>query len=463
LRPTADNGTPGRGTPARPRRRARGLRSRITLAATGGVALFLIAGAAVFLLLVRGALTDGLRATAERDAAALSQRIDAGGISALAADDADEDEAFYQVVSESGQVVAASGAVAGMSAIADSSVDDTFTLRIAQLDDEFVVATEEVDGNDDLTVVVGVTTEDVSDTLADVTPLVAGAVPVLLLLVATTTWITAGRALRPVERMRREVDAVTAQRLDRRLDTSGPADEVGRLAVTMNSMLDRLDESQRAQRRFISDASHELKSPLASIRQYAEVAKLHPDRVTQTELTDAVLDEGSRLEKIVHSMLLLAHADEHDLGHTPVAVDLDDILFAEAARLRASTAITVDASGIGAARTSGDAELLGQVVRNLADNAATHAAGLVALALVEGADVVITIDDDGPGIPAGDRDRVFERFVRLDDARARDAGGSGLGLAIVREIVASHGGTVHLSGSPLGGLRVEVRLPRDAS
>jgi signal transduction histidine kinase len=296
-----------------------------------------------------------------------------------------------------------------------------------------------------------------------VTPLVAGAVPVLLLLVATTTWITAGRALRPVERMRREVDAVTAQRLDRRLDTSGPADEVGRLAVTMNSMLDRLDESQRAQRRFISDASHELKSPLASIRQYAEVAKLHPDRVTQTELTDAVLDEGSRLEKIVHSMLLLAHADEHDLGHTPVAVDLDDILFAEAARLRASTAITVDASGIGAARTSGDAELLGQVVRNLADNAATHAAGLVALALAEGADVVITIDDDGPGIPAGDRDRVFERFVRLDDARARDAGGSGLGLAIVREIVASHGGTVHLSGSPLGGLRVEVHLPRDAS
>jgi signal transduction histidine kinase len=165
----------------------------------------------------------------------------------------------------------------------------------------------------------------------------------------------------------------------------------------------------------------------------------------------------------VQSMLLLAHADEHDLGHTPVAVDLDDILFAEAARLRASTAVTVDASGIGAARTSGDAELLGQVVRNLADNAATHAAGLVALALVEGADVVITIDDDGPGIPAGDRDRVFERFVRLDDARARDAGGSGLGLAIVREIVASHGGTVHLSGSPLGGLRVEVRLPRDAS
>jgi signal transduction histidine kinase len=162
-------------------------------------------------------------------------------------------------------------------------------------------------------------------------------------------------------------------------------------------------------------------------------------------------------------MLLLAHADEHDLGHTPVAVDLDDILFAEASRLRASTSLTVDASGIGAARTLGDAELLGQVIRNLADNAATHATGTVALALREGTEVVVTIDDDGPGIPPGERERVFERFVRLDDARARDAGGSGLGLAIVREIVTSHGGSVRVSEGPLGGVRVEVRLPRDAS
>jgi signal transduction histidine kinase len=455
LRPTADNG--------RAPRRARGLRARITLAATGVVALFVIAGAAVFLLLVRGALLDGATAAAERDAATLAQRINTSGLSAVAADDADDDETFFQVVSASGDVVAASETVAGLSAIADASIEDSFNIRIAALDDEYVVATEEVEGNDDLTVVVGVTTEDVADTLGDVTPLVAGAVPLLLLLVAATTWITAGRALRPVERMRREVDAVTAQRLDRRLDTSGPADEVGRLAVTMNRMLDRLDESQRAQRRFISDASHELKSPLASIRQYAEVAQRHPDRVTQTELTDAVLDEGGRLEKIVQSMLLLAHADEHDLAHTPVAVDLDDILFAEAARVRASTALTVDASKVGAARTRGDAELLGQVIRNLTDNAATHAAGRVALGLSEGSEVVVTIDDDGPGIPAVDRERVFERFVRLDDARARDSGGSGLGLAIVREIVASHGGSVRFTDSALGGARVEVRLPRDAS
>lgn len=453
---------------------APGLRTRITLVATAVVAVFLVAGAAVFLLLVRSALLDGVHATAERDAATLSQRLEAGGLAALTADDAvvdpDDDETFFQVVSDSGSVLAASDAARGLAAVADADSDGADTVRFSDgdgLDGQFAVGIDESDEvqlgsrTDDVTVIVGVSTEDVADTLGDVAPLVAAAVPLLLVLLAATTWITAGRALRPVERMRLEVDAVTAQRLDRRLDTSGPRDEVGRLAITMNRMLDRLDESQKAQRRFVSDASHELKSPLASMRQYAEIARLHPDRVTQEDLADAVLDEGARLEKIVQGMLLLAHADEHDLARTPVATDLDDILLAEVSRLRASTSLSVDASRIGPARTLGDPGLLAQLVRNLADNAARHARGSIALGLTtEGGDVVVTVDDDGPGIPLTERSRVFERFVRLDDARARDAGGSGLGLAIVREIVVSHGGTVLIGDAPAGGARVEVRLPQ---
>jgi signal transduction histidine kinase len=309
-------------------------------------------------------------------------------------------------------------------------------------------------------VVVGQNVDDVTETLGTVTTLLVVAVPVVALLVALTTWIVVGRALRPVERMRREVDDVSASRLDRRLAETGDADEIGRLAVTLNSMLDRLDESQTAQKRFISDASHELRSPLASLRQFAEVAQAHPDRVTAGELSDAILDEGARLERLVDGMLTLARSDEHGLVVVPRAVDLDDLVLAEVKRLRASTALTVDASGVGAARIAGDAPLLAGLVRNLVDNAARHADTVVGISLTETADgVVFAVDDDGDGIPADQRERVFDRFVRLDDARGRESGGSGLGLSIVREIAVAHGGRVAALQSSLGGARVEVRIP----
>jgi len=269
-----------------------------------------------------------------------------------------------------------------------------------------------------------------------------------------------GRALAPVERMRREVDAVTATNLERRINDPGRADEIGRLARTMNSMLDRLDTSQRAQRQFVSDASHELRSPLASLRQYAEVAQAHPDRVNLDDLSEAVLDEGDRLERLVAGMLLLARVSERSATATGTAVDLDDLMLAEARRLRDTMALSIDSTGVGPARVHGDQNLLGQVVRNLVDNAAQHASGRVSLSLgpVDG-QALLVVEDDGHGVPPGERDRVFERFVRLDESRARASGGTGLGLAIVRESVQAHGGTVRVVESTLGGARFEVRLP----
>jgi len=173
-----------------------------------------------------------------------------------------------------------------------------------------------------------------------------------------------------------------------------------------------------------------------------------------------VLDEGARLERLVKGMLLLAQVTERSLATTGAAVDLDDLVLAEARRLRDTMALTIDATQVGPARVHGDEGLLGQVVRNLVDNAAQHAAGRVTLSAgVSGGQAVLAVEDDGHGVPADERDRVFERFVRLDESRARASGGTGLGLAIVRETVQAHGGTVQVTAGALGGARFEVRLP----
>jgi signal transduction histidine kinase len=304
------------------------------------------------------------------------------------------------------------------------------------------------------------------------------AIPVALLVLGVTTWLVVGRALRPVETMRREVAEVTAANLSHRLPDPGGGDEVARLARTLNGMLDRLDSSATAQRRFVGDASHELKTPLATIRQHAEVALLHPEAVDGRALAGTVLGEEARLTALVQGLLVLARADEGALGVARRPVDLDDLVLAEASRQRAAAAAAaaaaeatpaatsavaprvVDATGVGPARVVGDEGLLGQVVRNLVANAARHAATTVALGLVDrDGRAVLTVDDDGAGVAEADRERVFDRVVRLDEARDRDAGGSGLGLAIVREIVRVHGGSVRVEASPRGGARVVVELP----
>jgi signal transduction histidine kinase len=344
-------------------------------------------------------------------------------------------------------------------------IDDQTTRTVTTPDGASFVAVArtatEAGSSRELWAVAGRSLATVDDTIATVLGLLAVALPLLLVVLGFTIWLVVGRALRPVDRMRQQVDAVTASRLDSRVADPGTDDEVGRLAHTMNRMLQRLDDSRRSQNRFISDASHELKSPLASLRQYAEVARRHPDRITPDELSAAVLDEGARLESLVQGMLVLAKADERMLSRPATLVDLDDIVFAEARRLRDSTTLTIDSADVGAAQLRGDAGLLAQLVRNLVDNAARHAASTVALAVrpndMDGT-VVLVVEDDGAGVPEADRERVFERFVRLDEARARDGGGSGLGLAIVLEIAAAHGGTVAVEAAAGGGARFVVTL-----
>jgi signal transduction histidine kinase len=217
------------------------------------------------------------------------------------------------------------------------------------------------------------------------------------------------------------------------------------------------DAAER-QRRFVADAAHELRSPVSSIRQHAEVASAHPATTDLHELATTVRAEGLRLQALVEDLLLLARLDE---GRTMATrdVDLDDLVLTEANRLRSVTTDDIRTTDVGAARVRGDARSLERLVRNLGDNAARHAATVAFGLAAENGHVTLTVDDDGPGIPVADRDRVFERFVRLDEGRGRAEGGTGLGLAIARDVARAHGGEVTLADSPLGGLRAEARLP----
>jgi signal transduction histidine kinase len=420
----------------------------------------LIVGGVALVTVLRGTLQRELRAAVAARAADVAAALESGaGPDGLAPGGADD--LLIQVVDAGGRVVASTPNVAGLPPVARLGPGRSAAIDVPVDDDAYLAVGAAADTpGGRYSIVVGRAVDLVEDPTRVVTGLLLVGLPVLLLVVVATTWTVVGRALMPVEAIRAEVDEISAAELHRRVPDPPGDDEIARLARTMNRMLARLQGASTRQRRFIADASHELRSPVASIRQHAEVALAHPDRADATELAGTVLAEDLRLQDLVEDLLLLARADEHSLRLRRRAVDLDDLAFDEARRLREATGLQVDTSAVSAGRVDGDASGLRRVLRNLGDNAARHARARISFALSAADDaVVLTVEDDGPGIPEADRARVMERFVRLDDARARDAGGSGLGLAIAAEVVAAHGGAIRIAGSGLGGARVEVRLP----
>jgi signal transduction histidine kinase len=282
------------------------------------------------------------------------------------------------------------------------------------------------------------------------------AVPILVLLGGVAAWLLTGRALRPVHSITSRVGAISSGNLHERVPEPGTGDEIDELAATMNSMLDRLEVDDRRLRQFVSDASHELRSPVAVLRSEAEVAQRSPEATSVDELAEGVLSESSRLQRIVEDLLVLARGEERQAAGR-VEVDVDDIVLTEAARRRA---LPVDTRAVSAGRIVGTPEAVGRIVTHLLDNAARHGTSRVEIGLQTGADGVrLWVDDDGPGVPAAERGRIFERFARLDDARTRDRGGAGLGLAVVAESVRSMGGQVTVQDAPTGGARFVVRWP----
>lgn len=282
-----------------------------------------------------------------------------------------------------------------------------------------------------------------------------GVVPVLTALLAAVIWTVLGRALHPVEQLRQAAAQVARTGGPGSLPVRRAHDELGALTRTLNEMLDRLEVAAARQRTFVGDAAHELRSPLASLRTSIEVARAHPEAYTGAELAEDLEAEVLRMQALVDDLLLLAR-----VGSTraePAGLDLLDVVrgaldASGAVAARPEVALTVS----GAGRAHADAPAALRAVRNLLDNAVRHAAGRVEVGVADG---TVTVDDDGAGIPVADRERVFERFVRLDDAREREAGGSGLGLAIAREVARENGGDVELGESPAGGARAVLRLP----
>ncbi|MFE2585028.1 sensor histidine kinase [Streptomyces sp. NPDC059378] len=279
--------------------------------------------------------------------------------------------------------------------------------------------------------------------------------PLVLLVVGGVTWLVTRRALTPVEGIRREMAAITASEdLSRRVPEPASHDEVARLARTTNETLTALEAAVDRQRRFVADASHELRSPIASLRTQLEVGSAHPQLL---DVPGAVKDT-ERLQHLAADLLLLARLDA---GERPGQgrADLRELVREELGR-RPADRIPVSLHVDGEGRVTGSRGQLARVIGNLLDNAQRHARSEVVVRLTARGDrIVLTVADDGSGVPAAERERIFERFVRLDDARARDDGGAGLGLAIARDVARRHGGTLTAAESPSGGALFELTLP----
>lgn len=310
-------------------------------------------------------------------------------------------------------------------------------------------------GGQPATVYAGSSLETAHSAVADARQAMLIGLPPLLTVVALVTWLVTRRALRPVEAIRRQLAEIVDGDLSRRVPEPGSRDEIGRLASTTNATLAALEESTERQRRFIADAAHELRSPIASLRTQLEVAQAHPELL---EL-DGLIGDTIRLEHLAADLLLLARLDA---GEQPRAdrVDLTVLVREELEhRVRDRVAVQI-ATPEQAVAVTGSRTQLARVLGNLVDNAQRHAASTVRVAVDRDADgrAVLSVTDDGPGVPPAERDRIFQRFVRLDDARSRDEGGAGLGLAIVRDVVERHGGTIRVTDGAPGACFV-VTLP----
>jgi signal transduction histidine kinase len=448
-------------------RPARGIRTRITAIAAVAMAVVLAGAAAALLTAQRRQLTGAIDATLEQRADDLTALVVAGGDLPEQLPASGDDGTVAQIVAGDGTVISASRGM--RRPMARSLPDDASaaiqTVSVPGFDDPFRLLTRRVLGSNGVVELhVGANLDDVREATSTLAVALAAVVPIAALTLAMVVWWLVGRTLEPVEAIRSEVAAIGGGDLHRRVPRPQTGDEIDLLAQTMNDMLDRLEDAVRRQQRLVADASHELRTPLTRIRAEVEVELARGVDEDEEALLRSVLDETAALQRLVDDLLHLARSDAGATRLRLQALDLDDIVLREARRLREHGRVTVDSSGVSAASIVGDAEQLGRAVRNLATNAERHAATTVSLRLAEHeARARLVVGNDGPPIPADQRERIFERFTRLDDARAHDVGGTGLGLAITRDIVERHGGTVRVDPDRDDGAAFVVELPLDGA
>lgn len=371
-----------------------------------------------------------------------------------------------QLITADGQVVKRAGSAPAKPLIPSTKFD--FNLRRGMSDDavpndDMRVSGQKVTAPSGVyTVLVGGGSEAVEATARIVALLLAGGAPIIAGVAATASYRLVRRSLQSVDAIRSRVAEISTSDLAGRVPVPTSRDEISALAVTMNEMLARLEAGHLAQQQFLSDASHELRSPLATIISGLEVAEAHPELLDAELAVDTLLPEAHRMRVLIEDLLLLARADEQGVVMRKEEVPLDELAEVEAARLRRD-GCTIN-TAISRAHLIGDRAAVSRVIRNLVDNAVRHAKSRVDIHVgSQDSNVIFTVSDDGPGIAPADRARVFERFVRLDSDRARTGGGTGLGLAIVAEVVAAHGGTVTIDDSGCGGTTMTVTLPQQTN
>jgi signal transduction histidine kinase len=420
----------------------RTIRQRVTMLATLLAAGLLAVVALLMIAVMRWQLTDSLDE-------GLSQRADtlaAVVTGALPSELPGDEDLLIQVIAADGSVIASSANLAGRAAVVPLSTG-VHTIRIAGRPETFRVLSRSVEGTDGAElVVVGSNYDHVTEPVNILLRILAIAVPVVVVVLGTLVWWLTGRTLRPVEQMRAEVAEINESNLSRRVLEPGTGDEIERLARTMNATLDRLEEAVQKQRRFVADASHELRTPLTRIQSELEVDLARTDLADRVATERSVLAEAIAMQNLVDDLLQIARNDAGAAPRTMRTIDLDDVVLREARRVGERSTVTVDATGVTAVQIVGDEAQIGRAIHNVLDNAERHATSRVRVALSEGNEHVrLTVTDDGAGIAPDEREHVFDRFTRLDEARSRDTGGTGLGLAIARDIITRHGGTIALT------------------
>ena len=445
-----------------------GIRTRITAIACAAFGVAVVLGAVVLVWAVRDAVERSLDDRARAAAATVAAQVADGRLDVIAG------TVSTQVVdATTGEVIAASPDLQGQLRLSDRPASDAIGVdpMPALGWDEArikVLAANDPTGTPVLIYAL-VDEEQAKESVAAARTAAVIGVPLLVALLGVTVWFGVGRALRPVERIRAEVAGISAGNLSQRVPEPPGNDGVTRLARTMNAMLDRLQSAAVRQDRFVADVSHELHSPLASSRAELELARAHPDSTDWPAVTEELLDDNERMTRVVRDLLFLARSDSGAPQTNRVPIDVDDLVHGEVRRLVLPPGVQVDTAEVEPADLTANPDELGRAVRNVLENAVRHCSSTVRVEVTAipagvstehpGPRVRVSVSDDGAGIADPDRERIFERFTRLDDSRTRATGGAGLGLAISREIVTGHGGTMTVTSTPEGGACFVIDLP----
>ncbi|NMO01976.1 HAMP domain-containing histidine kinase [Gordonia sp. TBRC 11910] len=443
------------------------MRVRLTLLATGLLAIALIIAAAIVLLVLNNSLKSASDAATSARAALIADSIasdDVGGLDA-------------ELLSATGDVDVTQILDAGGNVLRTSRHGDRHAL-VPPLQPgvrKTVEGVTDADGADyrvsmmgvrvrgqALTIVVGAQENPIHDVVLTVALVLSLVFPILLLILAMATYFVVGRALAPVEHIRSGVAEMSHRKSVGRVAIPDTDDEIATLATTMNDLLAQIDSSRQRQLQFVGDASHELRSPLVTIVGLADLSRVTGEGMDADTVSDILYPEAMRLQRMTEDLLLLARADEAGLSVDLGDVDLDELLTDEAVRVAALGQVKVTAD-LEPVRVRGSRDMLIRAIRNVVDNAVRHAHSSIELGLIsDGVTAQLTVADDGGGISDADKQRVLERFVRLDGSRTRRGSGAGLGLAIVAEITRAHRGDIRIGDAPGGGAQVTIELPIDS-